>query len=103
MNEVAWIWSIAAFAGVILLAFAVRFIARRVEVIEDAIKGLADDVDENDGEHKLQLIGASEPSPAPSKSTEQKSFGPKDRPVTQKPSGGSGGTGNTGQGGSDKK
>ena len=47
--------------------------------------------------------GKKEPSPAPSKSTEQKSFGPKDRPVTQKPSGGSGGTGNTGQGGSDKK
>lgn len=40
-------------------------------------------------------------SSTPSKSTEQKSFGPKDRPVTQKPSGG--GTGNTGQGGSDKK
>ena len=61
MSEVAWIWSLPALAGVILLAFAVRFIARRVEVIEDAIKGLADDVDENDGEHMLQLIGASGP------------------------------------------
>lgn len=61
MNEVAWIWSLAALAGVILLAFAVRFIARRVEVIEDAFKGLADDVDENAGEHKLQLIGVSGP------------------------------------------
>lgn len=61
MNEVAWIWSLAALVGVILLAFAIRFIARRVEVIEDAIKGLADDVDENAGEHKLQLIGISGP------------------------------------------
>ncbi len=61
MNEVAYVFSLAAIAGVILLAFAVRFIARRVEVIEYAIKGLADDVDENDGEHKLQLIGASGP------------------------------------------
>lgn len=61
MNEVAWIWSLAALVGVILLAFTVRFIARRVEIIEEAIKGLADDVDENAGEHKLQLIGISGP------------------------------------------
>ncbi len=61
MIYTAWIWSLVALVGVILLTFAVRFIARRVEVIEDAFKGLADDVDENAGEHKLQLIGVSGP------------------------------------------
>lgn len=61
MNEVAYVFSLVSLVGVVLLAFAVRFIARRVGVIEDAIKGLADDVDETQGEHKLQLIGISGP------------------------------------------
>lgn len=61
MIELSWIWSLVALIGVILLAIAVRTIALRLEVIEDAIKGLADDVDENAGEHKLQLIGVSGP------------------------------------------
>lgn len=61
MIELSWIWSLVALIGVILLAIAVRTIALRLEVIEDAIKSLADDCDETQGEHKLQLMGTSGP------------------------------------------